>query len=301
MSQTFKPEGMVIPLLTPFAQDSSLDEQALRRSVRRLIDAGVHGVFPVGSSGEFWSLGAEERCRAIEIVVEEAAGQVPVYAGTGHIGTREAVQLTQRAESIGADAIVVVTPFYVAPSQDELYAHYATIADSTSLPVFPYNNPKRTGGVSLGPDTLARLAGLPNLAGIKDSSGNLALTAEYINQTPDSFAVFQGSDDLFYPSLAMGAVGGIAATGNVAPEIVVELYEAFRDGDWECSRAAQVKLASLRRASSWGSYPSVLKAAMAMIGEPVGPPRAPVSPLDDSYHEALRQVLVGMGLTTQDC
>lgn len=295
----FKPQGMVIPLLTPFHQDGSLDEQALRRSTRRLIRAGVHGLFPVGSSGEFWGLSVEERCRAIEIVVEEADGRLPVYAGTGDVSTRKTIALTERAESLGADAAVVITPFYVAPSQEELYAHYAAIADSTSLPVFPYNNPKRTGGVSLEPAFVTRLAGIPNLAGIKDSSGNLALTAAYVNQTPDSFAVFQGSDDLFFPSLAMGAVGGIAATGNVVPELVVELYDAFVCGEWDRSRAVQSKLASLRRANALGTYPSVLKAAMAIIGEPIGPPRAPVTSLESSHSDALRQVLVGMGLAIQ--
>jgi len=292
-----QPRGMIIPLLTPFQEDGSLDEQALRRLARRLIAAGVHGLFPAGSTGEFFALSQEERCRVIEIVIEEAAGQVPVYAGTGAISTREAIQLTRAAETLGADAVVVITPFYLAPSQDELYAHYAAIAESTSLPVIPYNNPGRTGGVNLAPATVARLAAIDNLVGIKDSSGNLAQTAEYVSETPNDFAVFQGRDDLFFPSLAMGAVGGVAATGNVAPELVVELYEAFIAGDWERARAAQIKLSLLRRALSLGTFPSVLKAAMGMIGEPVGPPRGPVAPLSEAQHDALREVLTRMGLT----
>jgi 4-hydroxy-tetrahydrodipicolinate synthase len=292
---TFQPGGMVIPLVTPFQQDESVDEQALRRLTRRLIAAGVHGLFPVGSTGEFFVLSQEERCRVIEIVIEEAAGKVPVYAGTGAISTREAIQLTRSAEALGADAAVVITPFYVVPSQDELYAHYAAIAERTSLPVIPYNNPGRAGGVNLEPATVARLAAIDNLVGIKDSSGNLAQTAEYVNETPDGFAVFQGRDDLFFPALTMGAVGGVAATGNVAPELAVELYTAFVAGDWERSRAAQAKLSLLRHALRLGTFPSVLKAAMAMIGQPVGPPRGPVAPLPESQHGALREVLTRMG------
>jgi 4-hydroxy-tetrahydrodipicolinate synthase len=289
--------GMVIPLLTPFQTDGSLDEHRLRRLCHQLIDAGVHGLFPVGSSGEFWVLNCDESFRAIKVVVEAAAGRVPVYAGAGAISTRDVVQRARGAEDLGADAVVVITPFYVAPTQEELYAHYAAIADSTSLPVIPYLNPARTGGVILEPSTVARLASIDNLVGVKDSTGNLALTAEYISQTPDDFAVFQGRDDLFFPSLALGAVGGIAATGNVVPALVVELYEAYVQGDWERSRAAQIKLAPLRRALSWGTYPAVLKAAMEMIGDPVGAPRSPASALDNAKHGPLRDVLAGLGLS----
>jgi 4-hydroxy-tetrahydrodipicolinate synthase len=293
---TFRPKGMIVPMVTPFQSDGALDEQALRRLTQRLITAGVHGLFPVGSSGEFWALNPEEGYRAIEIVVEEAAGQVPVYAGTGAIDTCQASQRAHFAEELGTDAIVVITPFYVAPTQEELYAHYASVADSTLLPVIPYNNPARTGGVNLEPRTVAQLAAIGNLVGIKDSSGNLAQTAEYINETRDDFAVFQGRDDLFFASLVMGAAGGIAATANVVPELVVSLYECFVQGDWERSRDTQIRLSYLRRALSWGTYPSVLKAAMDLIGESVGEPRRPVSPLREETRKALHTLLVDIGL-----
>lgn len=297
---TVEPRGMVIPLLTPFKQDGTLDEKALRRLVRRLMAAGVHGLFPVGSSGEFWVLSREEGYATIEVVIDEAAGRVPVYAGAGAIGSCESSRRAKDIEALGADALVVITPFYVAPTQEELYTHYATIADSTALPVIPYNNPGRTGGVNLEPETAVRLACTGKIAGIKDSSGNLAQTARYITETPDDFAVFQGRDDLFFPSLVLGAVGGIAATGNVAPELVVEIFECWASGDLQRSRAAQARLAPLRRTLSWGTYPSVLKAAMAMIGEPVGEPRRPASALCESKRDALRGVLTGMGLSLKE-
>lgn len=294
--KNFIPRGIVLPLLTPFLPNGSIDESRLRWLTRRMIAAGVHGIFPGGSTGEFWALNDEERSLIIQIVVDEVAGKVPVYAGVGSIATRQVIRMAQRAEEYGADALVVVTPFYINPSQDELFNHYAAIAKNTALPIFPYNNPSRTGNVNLEPATMARLAGLENMVGIKDSSGNMAQTADYISLCRSDFAVFQGRDDLIFPSLVMGAVGAVAAEGNVVPEMCVELYDRFIGNDWERAKAIQVKLAMLRRALSWGSYPASLKAAMAMIGEPVGDPRLPVETLPISFCEPLRNILTKMGL-----
>lgn len=292
----FRPVGMIIPLLTPFHPDGALDPEALGHLTRRLVGAGVHGLFPSGSTGEFFALDHQERCRVIEIVVEEASGRVPVFAGTGAISTRESIALTKEAEELGADALAVITPFYISPSQDELYEHYAAIAASTFLPLVIYNNPARTGGVSLAAMTLQRLAAIPNIIGIKDSSGDLGLMASYITETPDDFVVFQGRDDLYFPSLALGSVGGVAATGNVMPELLVELYDAFQAGDWVRSRSAQAKVALLRGVLGISTFPSVLKATMALIGEPVGPPRLPVAPLNPTQVATVRGVLERIGL-----
>ncbi len=294
--KSFRPSGMIIPLLTPFHDDGALDLEALRRLTRQMIAAGMHGLFPSGSTGEFFVLSHDERCRVIEVVVQEAAGRVPVYAGTGAISTWEAVALARSAERIGADALAVITPFYITPSQDELFEHYAAIAASTVLPVIIYNNPSRTGGVSLTPATLARLAAIPNMAGIKDSSGDLTLMTAYVAETPDEFVVFQGRDDLLLASFERGAVGGVAAIGNVAPALVVELYAAFMAGDMERAGTCQAKIALLRTALSISTFPSVLKGALALIGDPVGPPRLPVAPLQEADTGAVREVLLRMGL-----
>jgi 4-hydroxy-tetrahydrodipicolinate synthase len=291
-----KAEGIIVPIVTPFKADGALDQVALRRQVRRLIQAGVSGLFTVGTSGEFWSLQAKERDEILEIVLDEADGSLPVYAGTGAISTHKSIEQARRAEMLGADAAVVITPFYVSLSQGELYAHYAAIADSINIPVFPYNNPKRTGGLSLATDTVVALAAAGCIAGIKESSGNLALTAQFINATPDDFAVFQGSDDLILPSLMLGAVGGIAATGNVAPDMVVELYKVFQAGDWDRARYLQKNLAELRRATGLGTYPAAIKAAMTMVGESAGPPRSPVSVLTGSELDVVRKVVTNLGL-----
>ena len=198
---------------------------------------------------------------------------------------------------MGADAIVIVTPFYISPNQDELYNHYAAICASTSLPVIPYNNPGRTGGVNLEAQTVARMAAtLPNLVAIKDSSGKLQQTIEYIRTTPRTFAIFQGRDELIHESFKQGTVGAVAAVGNVAPEVVMDIYAAHLAGDDERGRSAQEKITVLRDALALGTFPSVLKAAMAMIGEPVGPPRLPVAPLAEPQIEKLRAMLDRIGL-----
>ena len=143
--KNFVPQGIVLPLLTPFQPDGSIDEPRLRSLSRRMISAGVHGIFPGGSTGEFWALNEVERCQIIQIVIDEVKGEIPVYAGVGAIGTRQVINMARCAEEHGADALVVVTPFYINPSQDELYDHYSTVARNTALPILPYNNPGRTG------------------------------------------------------------------------------------------------------------------------------------------------------------
>lgn len=293
---TWQPRGMVVPLLSPFRDDESLDEAALRRLTRHLIAQGVHGLFPAGSTGEFWTLSDFEKARITEIVVMEAAGHVPVYAGTGAPSTRQSVALTRQAEALGADAVVAITPFYTSPSPDELYGHYAAIAEATRLPVIPYNNPSRTGGVNITSDLVERLARIPNLIGLKDSAGDMAQFRETRRRLPPPFALFQGRDDLFYRSLEAGAVGGVAATGNVAPGIVVELYEAFVAGDLPRAQRAQERLTLLRQALSLGTFPVVLKETMAMLGIPVGPARGPCRPLKEGARRDLAGILERIGL-----
>lgn len=285
--------GVIIPMVTPFDEKLEVDIPTLRRLTNYLIEGGVHGIFPCGSTGEFFSLTPDEQGRILGIVVEEAAGRVPVYAGTGAISTKEAIHLTQMAEECGADATLVITPFYLVPSDEELYEHYAAIASSTSLPVILYSNPARTG-VKVSVDVIVRLAEIKNFVGIKDSCGDVGITAQYVVDTPDDFSVLQGRDDLVYPSFSVGAVGAVACTGNVAPKLVVELYEAFVAGDQEKSLAAQRRLTPLRHALGLGTFPVVIKEAMSMIGMPVGSTRLPVAPLVESQKEKLRMILKKM-------
>jgi len=292
---SFIPKGIIPAMVTPFNKKGEVNEIVLRKLVDHLIEGGVHGLFPVGSQGEFYALEREEKKKVIEVVLDQAEGKVPVYAGTGAITTKEAITLTKMAEDMGVDAVSVITPFFISPTQDELYEHYVAIAKSTRLPMLLYNNPGRTG-VNLSADLISRLSKVDNIVGIKDSSGDLTLTSEYIRRTGDDFSVLSGRDTLIYGTLLYGGKGAIAATANVAPKLVVEIYEAYIRGDVKRAREAQVKLAPLRLAFNLGSFPVVIKDALKLIGIDVGPARSPVRSLDKVKQEKLRSILQEMGL-----
>jgi 4-hydroxy-tetrahydrodipicolinate synthase len=284
-------KGIIPAMVTPFDQEEALNEEALRQLVNYLIEGGVHGLFPIGSQGEFYALTAEEKQRVWQIVVEAAAGRAPVYAGTTAITTREVIALNKVAERAGVDAVSVMTPFFINPNQEELYQHYTAIADATRLPVILYSNPGRAGGLNLSVDLVARLAEHPNIVAIKDSSGDFSLTAEYIRCTGDDFTVLLGRDTLIYAGLLHGAKGAIAATANVVPALVVEIYQAFIEGDLGRALEAQNRLAPLRHAFGLGTFPVVVKEALTLIGISAGPARSPVGPITSESREELKNVL----------
>ncbi len=292
--------GIIPAMVTPFHADESLNVDALQLLTRFLIDGGVQGLFPTGSQGEFYALTPGERQRVWDIVVQEAAGRVPVYAGTGGMSTREVIALNHLAERVGVSGVSVITPFFVTPSQAELHDHYVAIADATELPVILYNNPGRTGGVSLSVDLVARLSEHPNIIGIKDSSGDLSLTMAYIEATHhagepgDEFAVLVGRDTLIFAGLIHGAKGSITATANVAPALVVAIYQAFLDGKLDEALVAQQKLAPLRHAFGLGTFPVVVKEALSMVGIPAGPARGPVGSLSPDQRERLQNVVAAL-------
>jgi len=241
-----------------------------------MLDAGVHGIFCLGTNGEFYALSESEKSRVVETVVDEVNGQVPVYAGSGEIATRTVIRLTKRFKKLGADAVSIVTPYFIHPSQHELYHHYARIAVETEFPIILYNIPMRTN-VRLEPETVAALAaGFGNIIGIKDSSGDLKLTQAYIEQTPDRFAVMGGNDGLILDTLLLGGTGAIAATANVIPEILVNIYRAFQEGDLEHARMWQERVGPLRKDFSLGTAPGVIKVQANQCGYPVGPSRTPI-------------------------
>ncbi len=287
--------GIIPAVVTPFDERGELAEGALVTILSHFVGAGVHGVFVVGSTGEYWALSPEEKGRIFEQAVETVAGRVPVYAGTGADTTRLTVRLSQMAQEVGADFVSVVTPSTIRPSDEELYQHYADLARSVDVPLVLYNNPARTG-VHVSPAVAARLAGdFANVVGIKDSSGDLTTTSEFIRLTPDGFAVLAGRDTLIYATLALGGAGAIAATANVVPELVVSIYEEFHAGNLKAALEAQRRLAPLRLSFSLGTFPVVLKEAAEMAGLPAGPARAPVGPLTPEAREKLRVALDELG------
>jgi len=291
----FQPRGIIPAMVTPFSKEGKINVAALRKLTNYLIEGGVHGLFPVGSQGEFYALTLEEKKLVIETVVEEARGRVPVYAGTGAITTREAIALTKMAEAVGVSAVSVLTPFFIHPNETELFEFYSAIAKSTKLPVLLYNNPGRTG-VNISSNFVVRASKVENIVGIKDSSGDLTLTAEYIRRAGETFSVLAGRDTLIYGTLCYGGKGAIAATANVAPKVIVEIYEAFMAGDHKRALSAQYRLAPLRLAFDLGTFPVVIKEALNLIGIDAGVGISPVGGMKPEAKEELKEILKEMEL-----
>jgi len=297
MKTTIKPGGIIPAVITPLTQEGKFNENAMRRLLNYLIDGGVHGLFVVGTTGEFYGLTPEEKRDIFTLTVEEVRGRIPVYAGTNGITTHEAVSLTQLAETCGVDAVSVLTPMFLTPTQEQLTGHYRTVAENTGLPVILYNNPPKTS-VSLTPATVAKLSEIQNVVGIKDSSGDLTNTAEYIRLTRhiDDFSVLMGRDTLIYGALCYGASGSIAACANVAPRLCADIYEKFIAGDMKGSLEAQFTLAPLRIAFTLGTFPAVIKESLTLLGIDAGPCMEPAGPMTHEERGKLRKVLVEMGL-----
>jgi len=287
----FKARGIIPPMITPFNDDEKVDCKTLKKMTNYLIDAGVHGVFPLGSTGEGYGIDFDEKRKVIETILEATDKRVPVYAGTGAITTKESVQLTEMATKIGVDALSVITPYFISPNEEELYIHYKEIASSTDLPIILYNNPGRTG-VDLSLELIVRLSSIDNIVGIKDSSGDMTKAAEIIRRTGSDFSVLAGRDTLIYGFLAYGAHGSVAATANIVPELVVSIYELYQKGEHQASLEAQFKLAPLRMAFTLGSFPVIMKEGLKLRGIDVGNALKPIKPLSVESREKLKEIIV---------
>ncbi len=286
----FKARGIIPAMVTPFNQVEEVNETALKAMVKRFVNAGVHGLFCLGTNGEFFSLSFEEKVRIADIIIEETNGKAPVYVGAGCITTRETIALAKRLEVAGADALSIITPYFLSFTQQELIYHYQSVAEATSLPIVLYNIPARTSN-ALAPETVAELARIPNIVGIKDSSGSYDTILQCIEQTPADFAVLAGTDSLILSTLMAGGKGAIASTANVFPEILVAIYEHWSKGEYELAEQAQRQLRALRNAFSLGTLPSVLKHVLHEIGVDAGPTRGPVQPLTQQAADEVKEMI----------
>ncbi len=292
----FSPKGIIPALITPLTYGGKPAEQPLRRLVEHVIDGGVHGVFVVGTTGEFYGLSLEEKREVLAITIDQTAGRVPVYFGSGAITTKECIALTQMAEDTGADAVSVLTPMFISPTQEELVLHYREIAQNTKLPILLYNNVPKTQ-VTITAAAAVELASVDNIVGIKDSSGDFSLTTEYIRRTGDrGFHVLAGRDTLIHACLAHGGSGSIAACANVAPRLCADIYDKYAAGDIEGSLQDQYRLAPLRAGFTLGTFPTVIKEALELLGIEAGPCLGPVGPMTAEEKATLREILQGMGL-----
>jgi 4-hydroxy-tetrahydrodipicolinate synthase len=263
-------KGVIPPIVTPIDDQERVNEKPLRQIVDHIIAGGVHGILSLGSNGEFYGLEREEQQRAAAITMDQTKGRVPVYVGIADITTRECVRWAKWAEQNQAQAISVLHPIFLSPNDEELYQHFNAVAEATSLPVLLYNNPDRMRcGISI--NLLERLADIPNIVGIKESSGDMTLTAEFIRRTRDrDFKVIAGRDTLILSTLVYGGAGTVASSANIVPELVVEIYDKFMAGDLAGALEAQYRLAPMRMAYNLGSFPVVTKDYMRLLGFEVG-------------------------------
>ncbi len=283
--------GIIPPVITPMNEDESVNEQELRHQVNHLIEAGVHGLFPFGTNGESYILSEKEKEQVLSVVIEENRGRVPVYAGTGCVGTKDTIRVSQMAEALGADALSVITPWFAKASDEELYEHYCAVAKAVKIPVILYNIPVRTGN-SISPALAERLSEVDNIAGIKDSSGNFDNMLQYLERTRGKdFVVLSGNDSLIYWNLLAGGNGGIAGCANVYPETMVSIYERFMKGDLEGAKKAQESIRSFRNCFKYGNPNTIVKTAVSMLGYPVGKCRAPFNEITPEGIEAIKGVL----------
>ena len=270
-------KGVIVPILTPINENEFIDEAKLREQVNYVIEGGVSGILAFGSNGEFYVIEEDEMERGLKIMIDQSAGRVPVYFGIGAISTKKCCRLAKMAADNGAAGICVLQPMFLKPTEDELYLHFKTIAECVpETPVLLYNNPGRVNYTMSG-KLVERLAHeVPNIVGMKDTSGDITQTAEFIRRTRDvGFKVFGGKDTLLYASMCHGAVGGVCTAANFMPELIVDVYNKYVAGDLKRSLEAQFKLNPVRLSMDGASFPVAAKDMANLRGRSVGLPYRP--------------------------
>jgi len=281
--------GCYTALITPF-RNGELDIPALRTLVERQILGGVSGLVPCGTTGETPALSTREWETVVTTVVETTQGRVPVIAGTGSNGTASTIERTQRAQELGADAALVVTPYYNKPTQEGLFQHFAAIANATDIPLVLYNVPGRTS-VNMLPETVLRLTTVPGVAAIKEASGSLDQASQILGEAPEGFAVLSGDDSLTLPIMGVGGVGVVSVVSNIVPEAVTELTAAALAGDYATARTIHHALFDLCRAMFCETNPVPVKAAAALLGFCTPEVRLPLAPLSESAQRRVETAL----------
>lgn len=287
-------KGIIPPIITPMNDDESINVAELRAQVNRQIEGGVHAIFCFGTNGEGYILNGKEKELVLRTVIEETNGRVPVYAGTGCISTKETIEQSKMAQSLGADVLSIITPSFAAASQNELYEHYKAVAEAVDMPIVLYNIPARTGN-ALAPATVAKLAQIDNIVGAKDSSGNFTNILAYIDagksKKNGTFSTLSGNDQLIVWNLLAGGTGGIAGCANVYPHVMASIYNLFMEGKIEEAKAANASIASFRACFKYGNPNTIVKTAVAMLGYNVGKCRAPFNQVPEEGVKALEKVL----------
>lgn len=285
-------EGVLPAIITPFKRNSAmgLDVQGLERNIEFLLSCGIHGIVPCGSTGESATLTFEEHEKVVALTVDKVKGRIPVIAGTGSNNTSEAVRLTKAAKDIGADGVLVISPYYNKPNRSGLIKHYTKLAD-LDIPVIMYNVPGRTGQ-NLEPDLVAELAQHPNIVAVKEASGNISQISRIIEETQDDeFSVISGDDNITLPIMALGGSGVISVAANVDPRRMVAMYEAMKQGDYQKALVLHFAMSPLFRSMFIDTNPIPVKKAVELLGMAGGPVRLPLDELDAKKTEQLKKVL----------
>ena len=286
-------QGIITPILTPMYEDESINFDELRNQVERLIRAGVSGLFCFGTNGESYIISEEEKYAVLKVVIEQTAGRVPVYAGTGCPGTKDTIRMSLKAKELGADVLSIICPYFAAANQQEIYNHYAAVAQAVDLPIVVYNIPARTGNAE-APATIGKLAHtFKNIVGVKDSSGNFLNMQQYIEETRDleDFSVLSGNDALIFDNLVNGGAGAIAGCSNIYPKTICSIVSLYREGKLQEALEVQRSLVSLRDTFKYGNPNTMIKYATKLMGYPVGDCRSPFNSISGDGKEALKKVL----------
>lgn len=286
----FKPQGVVTPVLTALDENERFNPDAYKEFIDHLIKAGIHGIFPLGTNGEFYAFNQEEKLEIFKTAVEAVNGRVPVYAGTGCVTTKETIEFSKKVVDLGVDVLSVISPYFVSVTQDDIYRHFNSVAKSVNAPILMYNIPARTGN-NIDYKTLKKLAEENNnIIGIKDSSGNFDNSLKYIENTTPNISVMAGSDSLILWTLLAGGTGAISGCSNVFPELMVSIYEYWKQGDFDKANEAQKKIRDFRNVMQMGNPNSVVKRAALLRGHNVGPAREPSNCANAVIDKALLDV-----------
>lgn len=285
-------KGVYTAIVTPFKKDKTLDEEGLRNNIQFQISQGVEGIAALGTTGEAPTLSEQEKVRILQIAKEECAGRIHLMAGTGSYSTEQTIRMSKLAEELGADSCLVITPYYNRPNQKGIYHHFKAVAESVHIPMILYHHPGRSG-CRITTETLLKLSGIPNIAGIKDASGDLATQTCWLEKVAPSFSVLSGDDPLTLPMLSIGASGVISVTSNLSPKKMINLVSAALQGDFQTARGIHYQLLPLMQALSIDSNPIPVKAAMNLINMAAGPCRLPLTPLEEHHVKFIKEIVHG--------
>jgi 4-hydroxy-tetrahydrodipicolinate synthase len=290
-----KLSGTFTVMVTPFTEDEQLDEKGFRENIDWYIEEGIHGVICLGSTGEFANLSIEERKRVIDLTVDQVKGRVPIIAGTAANSTRETVEMTKYAKDAGADAAIIVAPFYGLPTQEDLFGHYKSVSENVAIPIMVYNNPGFSG-IDMMPPLMERLAAIDNILYLKESTGDIKRVHEIMLRCGDRIDVWCGWDDLAFECFSLGCGGWVAPVANFWPGTAAELFTLVENKEYEKARALYFKMLPLLGYLEAGQLLAKVKAAMNMIGKAGGKPRRPFLPISEEQEGELRGMLNAVGL-----